>query len=65
MIYRDSKVCSSSCAFNFPSLEKVAVREYPTIKFFAHEVVATQKLWQIQTGEHKYEWEWEWNQRPQ
>ena len=51
--------CSGSYVFNFPSLEQVIVRECPNMKIFAQEVLATQKLWRIQTGEFQYKCEWE------
>ena len=51
--------CSGPYAFNFPSLEEVIIRECPSMKIFAQGVLATQKLWRIQTGEFEYEWEWE------
>lgn len=51
--------CSGNYAFNFPSLEKVMIRECYNMKIFAEQALSTPKLMRVQTGEKPYEWEWE------
>ncbi|XP_050237652.1 uncharacterized protein LOC126687219 [Mercurialis annua] len=50
--------CSGRFTFNFPSLEKVLIRECPKTETFAQGVI-TSKLRRVQTGECDYEWDWE------
>ncbi|XP_057754759.1 uncharacterized protein LOC130974044 isoform X1 [Arachis stenosperma] len=50
--------CSRNCSFKFPSLEKLILRECPSMKVFSAGATSTPKLLKVQVAEEKEKWRW-------